>query len=173
LDFILSNQLIIKDIPANLPQLRELIRYMDRETPQVLIEARVVEASTNWASNNGSFSLGLNNLNGYAYSSRGTGGTSATTTSFTAPITNVVTGLSKIATPSVLLRVNGTQVGSSASTQGLGNYGTHAVYIGRRGGSTLPLNGLIYQLIFRNKLTTGSLCAAAEREVARKSGVSI
>jgi type IV pilus assembly protein PilQ len=43
-----SNQLIIKDIPANLPQLRELIRYMDRETPQVLIEARVVEASTNY-----------------------------------------------------------------------------------------------------------------------------
>jgi hypothetical protein len=133
----------------------------------------ITEASVNWAANNGSFSLSGNNLNGYAFSSRGTGGTSALVTGFTAPVSSVVTGLSKIATPSVLLRVNGTQVGSSASTQGLGNYGSHAVYIGRRGGSTLPLNGLIYQLIFRNKLTTGSLCAAAEREVARKSGVSI
>jgi hypothetical protein len=133
----------------------------------------IVEASANWAVNNGSFSASGNSGSGYAFSSRGTGGTSALVTGFTAPVSSVVTGLSKIATPSVLLRVNGTQVGSSTSTQGLGNYGSHAVYIGRRGGSTLPLNGLIYQLVFRNKLTTGSLLTGAEREVARKSGISI
>lgn len=43
-----SNQLVIKDISTTLPQIRELIRYLDRETPQVLIEARIVEASTSY-----------------------------------------------------------------------------------------------------------------------------
>jgi hypothetical protein len=133
----------------------------------------IAEASAVWASNNGSFAFSGNSGSGYAFSSRGTGGTSALVTGFLAPVSSVVTGLSKIATPSVLLRVNGTQVGSSTSTQGLGNYGSHAVYIGRRAGTTSPMNGLIYQLVFRNKSTTGSLLTAAEREVARKSGVSI
>lgn len=43
-----GNQLIIKETEKRLAQIRELIRHLDKETPQVLIEARVVEASSNF-----------------------------------------------------------------------------------------------------------------------------
>ncbi|MCB9792616.1 MAG: type IV pilus secretin PilQ [Alphaproteobacteria bacterium] len=39
-----SNQLIIQETEERLAQIRELIRHIDRQTPQVLIEARIVEA---------------------------------------------------------------------------------------------------------------------------------
>ncbi len=41
-----ANQLIIKDAQDTLAQIRELVRHLDKETPQVLIEARIVEANT-------------------------------------------------------------------------------------------------------------------------------
>jgi type IV pilus assembly protein PilQ len=44
-----SNQLIVQETEQKLAQVRELVRNMDRQTPQVLIEARVVEANSNYA----------------------------------------------------------------------------------------------------------------------------
>lgn len=41
-----SNQLIIQDTEESLAQIRELVRHLDRQTPQVLIEARIVEANS-------------------------------------------------------------------------------------------------------------------------------
>jgi len=47
-----SNQLIIQDVEKVLASVRELIRKLDQQNPQVLIESRIVEASS-------SFSRGL------------------------------------------------------------------------------------------------------------------
>jgi type IV pilus secretin PilQ/predicted competence protein len=44
-----SNTLIIRDIPSTLPVIDNLIRQLDRRSQQVEIEARVVEASRNFA----------------------------------------------------------------------------------------------------------------------------
>ncbi len=44
-----SNQLVIQDTEANLAQVRELIRQLDTSTPQILIEARIVEATSNFS----------------------------------------------------------------------------------------------------------------------------
>ncbi len=44
-----SNQVIIKETEARLAQIRELIRQIDRQTPQVLIEARIVEATSKFS----------------------------------------------------------------------------------------------------------------------------
>jgi type IV pilus assembly protein PilQ len=44
-----SNQLIIRDIPATIPILDNLIRQLDRKSQQVEIEARVVSASRSFA----------------------------------------------------------------------------------------------------------------------------
>jgi type IV pilus assembly protein PilQ len=44
-----SNQLIIRDIPAVIPQIDNLIRQLDRRSQQVEIEARVVAASRSFA----------------------------------------------------------------------------------------------------------------------------
>jgi type IV pilus assembly protein PilQ len=48
-----GNQLILKDTEQKLAQIRELIRHLDKSTPQVLIEARVVEASSTFSRNLG------------------------------------------------------------------------------------------------------------------------
>ena len=43
-----ANQLIIQDTAESLAKVRELVRHLDKQTPQVLIEARVVEANTSY-----------------------------------------------------------------------------------------------------------------------------
>jgi len=43
-----SNQLIVKETEKKLAQIRELVRHLDRQTPQVLVEARIVEANSNF-----------------------------------------------------------------------------------------------------------------------------
>lgn len=40
-----TNILIIKDIPKNIPAVKSLVKSLDTKTPQVLIEARIVEAN--------------------------------------------------------------------------------------------------------------------------------
>ncbi|MEY4582360.1 MAG: hypothetical protein RL701_7063 [Pseudomonadota bacterium] len=41
-----TNILVVRDIPENLDNVEELVRSLDTQTPQVLIEARIVEART-------------------------------------------------------------------------------------------------------------------------------
>ncbi|GMT46993.1 MAG: PilQ protein [bacterium] len=41
------SSLIIKDVPSNMPEVEKLIRTLDKATPQVMIEARIVEVNTN------------------------------------------------------------------------------------------------------------------------------
>jgi type IV pilus assembly protein PilQ len=43
-----TNVLIARDIPANLNYIEELVRSLDTQTAQVLIEARIVEATSNY-----------------------------------------------------------------------------------------------------------------------------
>jgi len=44
-----TNVLIVRDIGGNLNQIEELVRSLDTQTPQVLVEARIVEASSRYA----------------------------------------------------------------------------------------------------------------------------
>ena len=43
-----TNVIIARDVAGNLNQIEELIRSLDTQTPQVLIEARIVEATSNY-----------------------------------------------------------------------------------------------------------------------------
>jgi len=43
-----TNVLIARDVPGNLNQVEELIRSLDTQTPQVLVEARIVEATSRY-----------------------------------------------------------------------------------------------------------------------------
>src|SRR5262249_20072990 len=43
-----TNMLIVTDVGANIALAEELVRNLDTQTPQVLIEARIVEARTNF-----------------------------------------------------------------------------------------------------------------------------
>ena len=43
-----TNVMIVKDIPRVVDEVGELLKYLDRQTPQIMIEARIVEASLNF-----------------------------------------------------------------------------------------------------------------------------
>ena len=44
-----TNTLILRDVPENVDRLEAMIRKLDTKTPQILIEARIVEATSNFA----------------------------------------------------------------------------------------------------------------------------
>lgn len=134
----------------------------------------VAELSASVALNNGAFALTAPNsaAANYNFSSKGTTQVDNTVTTYTAPLTSVLTGLGDISAPSNIIRVNGTQASAVTTTQGTGNYGSATLYIGRRGGSTLPFNGNLYSLIVRfsaANLDAGAI-AKAETWVNGKTG---
>ena len=100
----------------------------------------------------GAFRLEAPNAAGnYVFTSRGSAASAAAAvaTVYNAPITNVVTGLGDIIADTTIIRINNTQIGSSSADQGTGYFSSYPLYIGRRGGSTLPFNGNLYSLIVR------------------------
>ena len=82
----------------------------------------------------------------------------------------MISAQGKISTDTALLRANGTQVATSAADQGTGNFANAVVYIGRRGGSSLPFNGVLTFLFAINRLLTASELAAVERFANSRTG---
>lgn len=71
-----TNVLIARDVAGNLNQLEELVRALDTQTPQVLVEARIVEATSRYLRDVGiqwggdaSFSAATGNPTGLAFPS--------------------------------------------------------------------------------------------------------
>jgi len=85
--------------------------------------------------------------------------------SYAAPIPNVVTMLADIAGDSLILRVNGTQVASSALDQGTGDFLAYAHFLGSRSGGTLPAAIDAYG-VFRRYGTLPSAGELAQIETA-------
>lgn len=135
----------------------------------------VIESSATIVSNTGTFSMGAPAAAGALYGFRSKGSTlvSIQAGTYTAPITNVVTGIADISADSVLLRVDGTQVQSSANDQGTGNYGNHAFYIGSRGGSGTYFSGRIYQLLVKAGVASADELRIMERLAALRCGVAL
>lgn len=88
-----------------------------------------------------------------------------------APNTSVLTGLGNISGDSAVLRVNGAQVASSATDQGTGNYGNYALYFFRRGGATVPFNGLEYGFALCDTTPSAAQIAAMETHYNNIVGV--
>ena len=101
---------------------------------------------------NGRFTMEAPPAAAPSYSFNSIGTVLATATSgnlFASPNTSVLTGLGDISGDLVTLRANGEQVAQATTDQGTGNYSNAIVYIGRRGGTTLPFNGRLYGLVVR------------------------
>jgi hypothetical protein len=113
-------------------------------------QGMVAEFSASLAANNGTFYLSAPNsaAANLAFASKGTAAATAIASPFAAPLTSVLTGLGDIAGDASTVRVNGAAT-TDATDQGTGNYLAYPMYIGRRGGTSLPLNGRIYQLVTR------------------------
>lgn len=134
----------------------------------------LAETSANASTNNGAFAIyGATNAERYGFASRGTIVSAASTTSsvYNAPITNVITGLGNISGDISTLRINGTQVAQSTADQGTGNFLAYPLYIGRRGGTSLPFNGNLYGLITRfGANLTADQITAIETWMNQKTG---
>jgi hypothetical protein len=132
----------------------------------------LVELSTS-AGSNGSFNIRapISSLGEYIFSSRGNINVAATSGVFTAPITNVLSGIGDISGDTATLRVNGTQSAQSTADQGTNNYLAYPLYIGRRAGTSLPFNGHLYGLLVRfgANLTTDQI-TSTETWVNGKTG---
>jgi hypothetical protein len=127
----------------------------------------VVELSANANSNSGAFNIiasgAVSGSAGWSYLSRGTASAQAQVGSgYASPITNLLTGLGNISGDQSTLRVNGTQVATSSTDQGTGNFGNYPAYFFRRGGTTLPFNGYEYGNIAVGKLLTADQLTALE-----------
>ncbi len=85
-----SNALIVEDIPSTLPKVEELIRLLDRKTPEVEIEARVVASTRTFARDIGT-QLGVSGASG---NSAAGGSTADSPIKITGPTPSFITGSS-------------------------------------------------------------------------------
>lgn len=124
----------------------------------------------------GSFSLSApgSSAGEYYLAIENSGTVSYEPATFTAPINSVLTGSFNFAgatvSDQITPRVNG--VINRSNPFGLasaGNFGNYPLYIGRRGGSTLPFNGRLTQLIVRGAATAD--VSLTERFVGKKTGI--
>jgi hypothetical protein len=135
--------------------------------------AIVVELSANTNTNAGTFwILAPNSVATYNYLQRGSvlPVAGAQATGVAAPHTAVITGYGDIAADIQRIRVNGVLT-TRAEDLGTGNFGNHAMNIGRRNNTSLPFNGRIYGLLVRGAESNTSQITSAERYLAGKSGV--
>lgn len=139
----------------------------------------IAELSPNLATNTGSFYLVAGTdlgVNGYISLARGsTGGSGAAARNFTylAPDDAVLSIKHDISGGLSTMRRNGVVGINGLQDKGTGNFGNYPLFIGRRGGTTLPFNGHIYGLIGIGKLTSDNETASIEKELAKRVGVTL
>lgn len=105
----------------------------------------VIEHSSSFASNNGSFALIVPSSTTPVRSqfvSKGTSFASIQTTLVgVAPVSQIYTALGDISGDLATLRIDGIQVNQSTGDQGTGNFLAYPIYFGARGGTSLFFNG--------------------------------
>lgn len=168
-DFLVSG-----NIPFTLDKMH--INAAIRKTSDAAVGA-VMELSATIGANNGTFNMLAPNVAATAGFQVGMKGTirkdPAGPASYPAPITAVVTGQGDIATGVSNLLVNNVQHAIDSTGLGTGVFGNFPLYIGRRGGSSLPFAGNIYGVIVRGALSDALAVTSANAYLARKSGVTL
>lgn len=135
----------------------------------------ITEISASLNANNGTFYLAVPAAaaNGaYEFATKGTVARVVTKNGIFAPHSAVLTARGNIGLAITKLNVNGISALFNGD-QGTGNYGNYPLYIGRRGGTTLPFNGHLYGLIGIGRLTTDSETIALEKSIAKNTGVTL
>lgn len=121
-------------------------------------QAIVVELGPTVVSTNGTFALTAPNSVGanLNFSSRGTTTVDNTVTTYTSPITTVITAIGDISAPNNQIRINKAVAGTSTSSQGTGNYSNSSLYLMRRNNASSPFNGRIFSIIVRGASSTST-----------------
>ena len=110
----------------------------------------------------------------YSFNAKGTVAAIASVgNSYPAPITTIVSAANVISLDSTIVRANGEPKNSTATDCGTGNFGNYPLYIGRRGGTSLPFNGRLYGLAICGGMDDIYKLKKIERFLAQKTGVII
>ena len=137
----------------------------------------LLEFSQTIAANTGVFYITAPHSTGnptYRLASKGSLEVNATTNPlYAAPVSSVIGVALNIGGDSAIMRVNGSQATQSNADQGTGNFGSYPLYIGRRSGTLYPFNGHMYGLIAVGKLTSADETASIEKELAKRTGVTL
>jgi hypothetical protein len=100
---------------------------------------------------------------GFVFASKGTIDRQAgVTTGYAAPVKGVITGIGRISTDTSILRIDGTQVASSALDQGTGTWATATLNVGFRSGGFFYFSGHIAALAIFNVQLSGTDLTNAE-----------
>ena len=100
-------------------------------------------------------------------------------TGYTAPNSAVISAMFYVNSASVTDAIKFRMMALSQVLTGGGawtpcpNFGSHPLYIGRRGGTSAPFNGHLYSLIGIGRLTSDSETAALEKSIAKNTGVTL
>jgi len=130
--------------------------------------AMIAEMSANANSNNGSFyvsspySAGNPNI-GFAL--RGNSAIVIRGTPLAAPSMGVASGLGDIGGNLSRIRLGGVTKDEGTAAVGTGNLGNYPLYIGMRGGSTLPFNGNIFAFAFVTRMPSDDELVAVEHAI--------
>lgn len=138
----------------------------------------VLETSANYNNNNGAIILYTDTKVNFGES--GAGGYGVSSSGYTAPVTHVISATADRAGttgPTTLTRLGVNGLDNRASYTYLdydaGNFGNYPLFVGSRGGTSLPFNGHLYSLIVRGAASTTAQIVSAETYVAGKTGISI
>jgi hypothetical protein len=139
----------------------------------------VAELSAIVDGNNGAFAL--YDTTGTLYAAlRGSSGVpqrSYTVAAGAAYVTSIALDIAGALGPDeVKPRLNGavpTLTEAAAGPAGTGNFGSYPLYLGRRGGASLPFNGRLYSLIVRGAASSAAQIASAERYVGARTGIAL
>jgi len=136
----------------------------------------ISELSADLNANTGSTAL-FTIATGYETASRGTAsvsGSLAASVSASAPTSSVLASTHDIAGDLTALRLNGGTAVNATGDKGTGNFLAYPLYIGRRGGTSLPASMNLYGLITRFGATLdAATIASTEAYVAGKTGIVI
>lgn len=144
------------------------------------VAGMICELSNTIASNAGSFTLvsGTNaGGTGYNSSSRGSaaaaGSLAAKAFTYTSPESAVLSASHSISGSLSRICRNGVYGVDGVGNKGTGNFGNYPLYIGRRGGTSIPFNGHLYSLIGVARLSTDTETTAVEKAIAKNVGVTL
>ena len=111
---------------------------------------------------------------GFAYYSRGASTRSVVLAQgLKAPVGFILSAQTDIANNTVICKINQTLAAVTAGSLGDGSFSNNPLFIGRRGGTSLPFNGHIYSLIGFGRLTTDAETVALEKLIAKNTGVAL
>ena len=136
----------------------------------------IVDFGVNPPVNDGSFSMvatGVSVGAGFNFESRGTARAAKKFNYSFAQGSAVICGKLDILNKILHIQINSTQGQQGLIDQGTGNYSNYPLYIGRRGGTSIPFNGRLYSLIGIGRLTTDSETIALEKAIAKNTGVTL